>query len=167
MIKYSEFQPTAFDSKGLLGEYHGISDFLVVPVTQTRDSGPLDRSNFEQALEMLGGESDDVQVHRFGHWGPGWFEIILVDPKSDKVRIAEDIESSLADYPVLNEEDFSEKETKETEEYYQFMSLSERVDVLHETGESIFAARAESAYDFYHRAPNAYYRIQDRAISNY
>ena len=78
------------------------------PCPVLRDSGVLTESNVACALTALGGESDTVQVHRFGHWGPGWFEIILIDP-SDEVRVreAEAIEAALADYPVLDDEDWT------------------------------------------------------------
>jgi hypothetical protein len=112
MQKYSEFSPTGFDRKGAF--LRDKSDWLVVPVSQTRDSGPLAESNFAAALEMLGGESEACEVHRFGHWGPGWFEIVIIDPNDDKlVAIAQDIEASLENYPVLDDEDLSRREHDE------------------------------------------------------
>lgn len=106
---YGLHRPTAFDSAGAF--LPDQQDWLLVPVYQTRDSGPLDLSNFATALELLGGESDSVQVHRFGHWGPGWYEIIVIDPTAaDKVAIAEGIADRMEDYPVLDEEDWSSRE---------------------------------------------------------
>lgn len=112
MQTYSEFQPTGFDPKGaFLPERQ---DWLVVPVSQNRDSGPLAESNFASALAMLGGESDNVEVHRFGHWGTGWFEIIIINPNhAPSVKIANEIESSLENYPVLDDEDHSKREHEE------------------------------------------------------
>ena len=110
MQTYSQFQPTGFDHKGAF--LPDQQDWLVVPVSQTRDSGPLAQSNFAIALEMLGGKSETVEVHRFGHWGPGWFEIILVNPDDkERVKIANEIEASLENYPVLSDEDYSRRET--------------------------------------------------------
>lgn len=108
MQKYSEFRPTCFDPRGL--NLDDRQDWLVAPVSRTRDTGPFEESNFQTALEMLGGESETVEVHRFGHWGPGWFEIIIIQPGSDAAKKAEDIESSLENYPVLDDEDFSRRE---------------------------------------------------------
>lgn len=108
MIKYSEFQPTGFDAKGAFLDER--QDWLVVPVGRTRDSGPFENSNFETALDILGGESDTVEVHSFNHWGPGWFEIIIVAPDSDAAKKAEEIEASLENYPVLDDEDLSQRE---------------------------------------------------------
>lgn len=75
-------------------------NWIVAPVSRNRDSGPLDESNFASALELLGGESESCEVHRFGHWGPGWYEIIIVHPS--RAREIDDLESSLESYPVLN-----------------------------------------------------------------
>lgn len=108
MITYSEFRPTPFDCRG-----RGLSNrqsWFVAPVGRNRDSGPLDESNFAVALKMLGGESATVEVQRFGHWGPGWFEIILVAPESLAHMQATGIEASLADYSVLDDMDYSQRE---------------------------------------------------------
>ncbi len=114
MQTYKDFAPTGFDSAGaFLPERQ---EWILAPVSQTRDSGALDQSNFDNALEALGGESDTVEVHRFGHWGPGWFEIIIVDPSDSKVvGIVEDLQTALENYPVLDDEDFSRREWEEYE----------------------------------------------------
>ena len=106
METYAEFRPTGFDPRGLALDDQ--QNWLVVPVSQTRDSGPLDRSNFAAALAGLGDEGPTVEVHRFGHWACGWFEIIIIDPlDTTALKIAEDIERALMDYPVLDDEDYS------------------------------------------------------------
>lgn len=69
MRTYSSHRPTTFDSHI---ELEDREDWFLAPVSLTRDSGPLEESNFAVVLADLGGESDDVEVHRFGHWGPGW-----------------------------------------------------------------------------------------------
>lgn len=110
MIKYSQFRPTGFDRAGAF--LPDQQDWIVAPVSQNRDSGPLQESNFACFLESLGGEqSGIVEVHRFGHWGNGWFEIILINPDHNEiVARAEALESSLESYPVLNEQDYSRRE---------------------------------------------------------
>lgn len=83
----------------------------VVSCGRNRDSDLLQESNFDAALERLGGESKHVIVERFGHWGCGWFELILVNPRSQKhLAIAHTIHIELEAYPVLDESDFSERE---------------------------------------------------------
>lgn len=114
MRRYGNHRPTQFDHHLEILTDDGTSreDWLVAPVSRTRDSGCLDESNFACLLKELGGESDDVEVHRFGHWGPGWYEIILIRPGSKAQQAAEECESALADYPVLNDMDLSERETE-------------------------------------------------------
>jgi hypothetical protein len=129
MIRYSEYRPTAFDTRGLALDTQ--QHWLVMPVIQTRDSEALEQSNFASALEQLGGESESVQVHRFGHWANGWFEIIIIDPTDEsKVQIAESIESTLEDYPVLDEEDLSRRENDEYEYAWEHHLPSDFAHVL-------------------------------------
>lgn len=126
MQPYSKHRPTGFDPAGafLPDRQH----WLVAPVAQTRDSGPLDESNFAAFLEGLGGESETVEVHRFGHWGPGWYEIILIDPAdTTKVKAAEDMEAALEDYPVLDEEDMSDREHEAAQESWNSWARDEVV----------------------------------------
>jgi hypothetical protein len=105
---YKAFRPTVYDHAGLEA------------VGQNRDSKPLEQSNFAVALELLGGESETVEVHRFGHWGPGWFEIILIDPgAADKIAIAQEIEERMENYPVLDEQDLSRREMDEANEIWR------------------------------------------------
>jgi hypothetical protein len=147
MKRYKDWRPTKFDCSGLLGDYHGISDWFVCPVVQTRDSEALARSNFRCYLLKLGGEGDNIQVHRFGHWGPGWFEIILVKPDTPELETARQINAALEDYPVVDEDDFCMLEHEEKSEYWANMSLREKISICHESGNSIFAARRKEIPD--------------------
>lgn len=141
MQRYSEFQPTAFDNKGYMLDDQ--QDWYVVPVSRTRDSDVLEESNFEAATKILGGERQNImEIHRFGHWGPGWFEIMIVNPRAGKtMRKAMSIESALANYPVLDEDDYSQREWEEMTEIWEQMGLPERIEVCCGTNNSIFAAR--------------------------
>jgi hypothetical protein len=107
MKLYKNWKPTQHDSAGLGCEEQ--QDWFVLPVMRTRDSGPFDQSNFAVALERLGGESDTCQVHRFSHWGPGWFEIILLHP--DREAEGQAIEDALDSYPILDEMDLGVRES--------------------------------------------------------
>lgn len=105
----------------------------------------MDRCNFQVFLKEMGGESETVEVHRFGHWGPGWFELILINPTdTEAVAKAEEMEAALSDYPILDEEAHSRMEWEETSEYWARMSVRERIDYLHRAELSIFAARRDS-----------------------
>jgi hypothetical protein len=55
-------------------------------------------------------EGEDWEIHRFGHWGRGWFEIILIRPGTETARIAQELADSLEAYPILDESDWSETE---------------------------------------------------------
>jgi hypothetical protein len=118
MKTYNKFSPTQFDARGLaLPERQ---NWLVAPVAQTRDSDALDHANFDATLRALGGESETVEVHRFGHWGPGWFEIIIIDPAdTTRVQCAQEIEGALSDYPIVDESLFSEYENEDCAETWE------------------------------------------------
>ena len=109
MQSYKDFAPTPFDAKGLNCARESICNFGVL-LSQNRDSEALELSNFRVALERLGGESENVQVHRFGHWACGWFELLLVKPNTKQWQTALEIEDSLLDYPCLDEMDWSNLE---------------------------------------------------------
>lgn len=152
MQTYKEYRPTGFDPKGLNGESNGISDFLVIPCGRNRDSRCLEESNFHAALAMLGGESEPVsdddngpvQIHRFGHWACGWFEIILVKPGTPQAAMAEVIEAKLENYPVLDDDDYSSREFEAAEETWKnCYNVKERVEMLQEQGLCIYAARRD------------------------
>lgn len=121
MLTFKEFKNKTWlkemnESKGLDGfdNYSGAADQewcnYVVLLGRSRDSEILEESNFECALEQLGGESKNVHVERFGHWGCGWFELILVNPKHKAIKKAYEIYKGLQNYPIVDEDDFGEKE---------------------------------------------------------
>ncbi len=91
-----------------------IDDWFIAPIGQNRDSDILTESNFAMAVEALekaeGEGGDDFRVISCNHWACGWVEYIILRPGSKCVEVMEDIESRLEDYPVLNDEDFSERE---------------------------------------------------------
>lgn len=131
--RYSDHSPTQFDSNIDIDR----SDWYVMPVSQTRDSQPLDQSNFDCFLKALEGESETVEVHRFGHWGPGWYEIILVQPDDvEKLDTAYDMASALQDYPVLDDEDNSRRESEAAAETWDNHAAGEFRKALMQTVES-------------------------------
>lgn len=138
------------------GDYY--PDYYVGP-SISRDSGALEQTNFEAALELLGGEgsgevrnpnydpnekgSDEsgnlyqdetipaVRVERFNHWAVGWVEQIFVHKDAeDKVAILQDIEDKLSDYPVLDDDAFSAKEYEEIEAGYDSWGRDHVIDLL-------------------------------------
>lgn len=134
MQAYRDFAPTGFDHKGLaLSEQQ---DWLVAPCGTNRDAGYGTRANHDamrQALESLNAP-EDWELHRFGHWACGWFEIIIVRPGTAAANEAERIESALADYPIVDEELFSQYENEEVCAYWEQMTPAERTYQLNRAG---------------------------------
>lgn len=147
MKQYKDFQPTGFDCKGL-----GLpdqQDWYVAPVSQTRDSGCIDQSNFAAALKILGGESETCEVHRFGHWGPGWYEIIIVSP--ERLAELEELESTLEDCCVLDDSDLSERENEDYQRAWASFGWKEFIDALKRT----FQLEIETVYRLQDISENA------------
>jgi hypothetical protein len=111
---------------------------------QHRDSDALARSNFEQGLAALGGESDTVLVVSERHWAVGWVEWIAIH-ESDMTALteADAMLCALSDYPVLDEEHHSELEYDEVSERWTGMSVRDRMELCAEHRLSIFAARRD------------------------
>lgn len=112
---------------------------------QSRDSDALERANFQAALTALGGEqtgmtSEDegespfplVIVVRENHWAVGWVEWIAIhETAADALKIADDLRDRYADYPVLDDELYSELENDECRETWQnCYNERERFDYL-------------------------------------
>lgn len=159
MEKYKNWSPTQFDCKGLNADRFDIGEWYVLPVMQNRDSGILTRCNFNCAIEILGTEENEfIQVHRFNHWANGWFEIILISPDDIKtLEIAEEIISSLSNYPILDEMKYSQMENDEINDYWEHMSISERLDYIHEVDAFFLDARFD-----YIKDNRVYQLISDR-----
>ncbi|WP_407156326.1 hypothetical protein [Bradyrhizobium sp. STM 3557] len=101
-------------------------------VGQSRDSDALERSNFRSMLKAIGGESETVQVVRESHWAVGWVEWIAIHQDDETaLRKADEIKGALEDYPVINEDDWSEEETSEANDVWRdCYSVAERVKYI-------------------------------------
>lgn len=95
-------------------------------LSRTRDSDCLTQSNFDVALRDLGGETEaregpdgdyyPVTVVREGHWGVGWIEWIAIHKTNTAaLEVADELAASLAYYPVLDDEDLSNREQEEAD----------------------------------------------------
>ena len=148
MQTYREFRPTGFDVAGLGCDDR--QDWLVGPCSITRDSGILDLSNWHSMIatfEDIDPNGEDHEAHSFGHWACGWFEIVLIRPDSAVAQSAKEIESALADYPVLSDDDYSEREYNAVIEAWEGLDLHDRIRECARAGVSIFAARRDNPYD--------------------
>lgn len=119
---------------------------------RSRDSGIIQLSNFEVGIKLLGGESDDVRIERYGHWACGWIEGVYVRPGSRAESIARQIDADLVNYPILDEEDYSRREYEAAADYWDSMTLDDRVELCRNCGVSIFAARCETLSELSIRA---------------
>ncbi len=124
--------PSGLDSySNYIGERP--SNSLLVVLTRSRESDTLTESNWEVALERLGGESEDVEIHRFGHWACGWWEALAVRKGSEAEKEALEIESELESYPVLNEDHWGEAQSDEAERVWRdCFCAKERIEYLRE-----------------------------------
>jgi hypothetical protein len=116
-------------------DYMGDSfeDYYIGP-SMNRDSDILTQSNFAAALEMLGGESKktrDVIVASFTHWANGWIDAIFVHKDAkEKVEILQDIADRIQNYPVLDEDDYSQRESEAYDDHYKDWGRNEALKVL-------------------------------------
>jgi len=103
-------------SENYIGESY--FDYYVL-LFRTRDSGLVEKSNFQSALKALNGESDTVKVVRFSHWLCGWVEMILIHESDVKsVDKGNEIEKALDNYPILDEDAFGELLSEKEKEMY-------------------------------------------------
>ena len=79
------------------------------------------------------------------HWAVGWVEWIAIHESDEKaLREADELAAALTDYPIVNESHFSELEWTEANDYWESLSLRERIELCSEAGISIFCARHDS-----------------------
>jgi hypothetical protein len=123
--------PSGWDSfENYMGEIPA-DDWLCV-LTRSRESDLLTESNFDTALEMLGGKGENVEIHRFGHWACGWWESLAVRAGTPQATIAEEIEKKIESYPVLDEEDFSRREDEAAQDVWRDYRVKDRVKYIRE-----------------------------------
>ena len=123
---------------------------------QSRDSDPLERSNYRVALAALrkvedpngtGDEEDSatVQEEHANHWACGWVETIMIhESDTAALQTADEMAARLLAYPVLDEEDWSNLEYEEAQETWASFSVRDRLTYCADYGASIFAARRDS-----------------------
>lgn len=130
---YSEHRPTVHDNHIAIEDRE---NWLILDLQQNRDSGPTERSNFRSALAILGGESNTVEVHRFGYWACGWYEIIIVDP-TDVASVAhfDEITTQMENYPILDEMDAGNEAFEEFAESWNDWGWYDLRDLIKEAFE--------------------------------
>ena len=92
------------DEGGELADWH-------IAYVRTRNADALTNINFDCMKEAM----EEWDVISFNHWAVGWYEMLIVPPKSDSYRKAVELLSRLEDYPILDDSRLSVCEQCETE----------------------------------------------------
>ena len=99
------------------------SDNWAILYTHNRDSGLLDQSNADQITEAMepytDGDDPDVVFESHDHWAVGHVDGFSIrvyrdGQITDAFKTYHDLTERLADYPVLDEEDYSRREYEAT-----------------------------------------------------
>jgi len=127
---------------------NSLMNWIVAPVIKTRDTGEgsLERSNWEVLLKRLKKNSPEGRgwsIEGFNHWACGYYDMIIAKPKTKAWKIVEEVSKKLYDYPVLDENDWSEREFNAANDYWSRISVKERLYYIQNYCEdvSIFEAR--------------------------
>jgi len=103
-----------------LGETWGFT------ISQNRDSGPMERSNWEVITEDMEKRfPKNVEIVHSSHWAVGWVEQLAVRMLDKRGKVTKagkailDWKESLENYPVADEEHFSDLEYNEFVEYIE------------------------------------------------
>jgi len=142
MITLNEYAKQARDF-ALFMDYDDERRQWLMCYSHYRDSDLLNEHNwsvFLGELESLANKYD-WEIIRFNHWAVGWVEHFLIRPSSEAQHICQELLDKLEEYPILDEDTYYDDVAKAAEEYWQGMSLRERVEMLSRNGENIFAAR--------------------------
>jgi hypothetical protein len=114
-MKYSGFKPTGFDNHIQIEDRE---DWLVMPISINRDTEScITLSNWQVCQDMMDKANIEYEIHNFGHWACGWFEILIVHP--DSQDFVEEIGCLLSEYPILNDEHHSQLETERDDQAWE------------------------------------------------
>lgn len=116
-----------------------------VATTVELDAAPYDPADrFAERPENFD-DRPNVYHWRAGHWACGWVEYLMVraDAPDDVLATAANIVASLDDYPILSDDDYSEREFEAMCDAWESASVRERIEFLEGTGISVFAARRD------------------------
>ena len=80
-----------------------------------------------------------------------------MDPKHGDALV--EIEDALENYPVLDDEDHSQREYDAINEAWDMLALSDRMDYAVENGHSMFAARRGDAWSLNNDCGDAVYNL--------
>lgn len=95
------------------------SGYYIVASTH-RDADDIVSSNFSSIKKTL----DDKEIVyidiRFNHWVVGWIEQLMIHEGDDiGLSVAEELNVSIEDYPILDDDDYNERRNDRVYEYYK------------------------------------------------
>lgn len=116
--------PTIRDAFKTDSAYWGERSDWFIAYSTTRDADCLGRSNWIQFIKALGGVGTEgakgtqdildgrLAIEEAKHWACGWVQYLIIAPDAqDLIAKAIELTDKLEDYPVLNEEHWSELES--------------------------------------------------------
>lgn len=110
---------------------------------RNRDSDLLAESNWYAACRELGADPEHTDEEapaytwRAGHWAVGWVEYLMIRPDApeETKRAAAALLERLSDYPVLDEEDLSEREFEAAHRFWDDDTVRGRAWVIKDYNE--------------------------------
>ncbi len=123
---------TAFDNASNYIGAH-FDHMYVAPCMTHRDADILQRSNWLEQSKILdaltGNIWNDEGINGSNNWAVGWTECYLIHPNNEPaLRAAEELADALENYPILNEESFSNMEYEEANECWASCNVRERAE---------------------------------------
>lgn len=114
-----------------------------------RDSDLLAQSNAKVIRDTLGDYDDTtVQWQHFSHWAVGWIDAVAIKIRDEAGEFTAafidmyNLLERLDDYPVLDEDDYSQRQWKEAGDYWRkYCDHADRVAICKELGISARYAR--------------------------
>ena len=95
------------------------SEYYIVASTH-RDADELMVSNFYSIRKTLLDNHIRFLDIQFNHWLCGWIELLMVHESNEKgLILADELNRSLEDYPVLDDDDYNERRNDRVMEYYK------------------------------------------------
>ena len=142
-------EPTTWEHPSDYGGYSPNGAYIFASVN--RDSSLLEQSNWDYIQKTFDKFDPEYVISwRAGHWAVGWIEYFgIAANASDQMIIeAAEIVAALADYPILDESDYSERQYEAVQEYWGNQHLRYRLEIFKdsgaaEDGSSVFSIRRD------------------------
>jgi len=145
LLKAKEIlKPCIWEHPESYGGHSPIGDYVVY--SRNRDSSILEDTNYNIILDTLKKIDTEVYDFRAHHWACGWVEYIILPQNAslDAIIEAAQIISDLSDYPIIDDQAYSDAQYEVVCDYWDNMRIRERVEYCRDSGESIFAARSKA-----------------------